>query len=39
MKSATRHLNTECEEVPETDRIFEDAINIEYGFIDEDLEK
>ena len=34
-----RHLNTECEELAETDAIFEDTINKEYGFIDEDLEK
>jgi hypothetical protein len=39
MKSATKHLNTECEEMPETDAIFEDTINKEYGFMDEDLEK
>lgn len=39
MKSWNRHLNTECEEMPDVDPIFEDTINKEYGFFEDDLEK
>ena len=39
MKSWTRHLNTECEVLPDVDPIFEDTLNKEYGFFEEDLEK
>lgn len=39
MKSWTRHLNTECEVMPDVDPIFEDTLNKENGFVEEDLEK
>lgn len=40
MKSATRHLITECEELPEMDPTFENTVNNEYAFTDDaDLEK
>ena len=39
MKSAARHLLTECEVMPDVDPIFEDTLNKEYGFLDDDLEK
>ena len=39
MKSATRHLLTECEVMPDVDPIFEDTLNKEYGFLDDDLER
>jgi hypothetical protein len=34
MKNATRHLITECEELPPVDAMFENTLNKEYGFVD-----
>jgi hypothetical protein len=39
MKSAAQHLSTECEELVDSDPVFENTINKEYGLVGEDLEK